>query len=267
MDLRYLKAFVVAARTKKFSKAALELSISQSALGRQIKLLEEDLKEKLFLRSHKEVQLTEKGFELLTIYEKFEEEYQLIFSADRKYTLRIGLLSGVLQTWFYDIIEQYYEKFQHQIEIRVGSFAEIKSDLIHGKLDLCLSHDNMQTNSFTSVLLLKENFFIISSREISLNKLHEYTWIIHGPSDPIFQLTKKRPQKTLLINSVEAMKIMVKKGVGIAMLPEHTFTKEDFFHSSIKKESGQTALYLVMKNEEKIPLRIKELVNLIKKSF
>ena len=44
LDFRYLKAFMLTAKYSSFSKAAEELNIAQSAVSRQIKLLEEHQK-------------------------------------------------------------------------------------------------------------------------------------------------------------------------------------------------------------------------------
>ena len=60
-DYRYLKAFMVTARYLNFSKAAQELNIAQSAVSRQIKLLEESVGDQLIIRSSKKVLLTDKG--------------------------------------------------------------------------------------------------------------------------------------------------------------------------------------------------------------
>ncbi|MBN3723273.1 transcriptional regulator GcvA [Burkholderia sp. Ac-20379] len=59
--LSYLAAFEAAARHENFTAAAEELCLTQSAVSRQIRLLEETLRCPLFVRSHKAVTLTEGG--------------------------------------------------------------------------------------------------------------------------------------------------------------------------------------------------------------
>lgn len=59
--LTSLLPFEAAARLESFSKAADELHITQAAISRQIRGLEEDLGLKLFIRRNRAVFLTEEG--------------------------------------------------------------------------------------------------------------------------------------------------------------------------------------------------------------
>ena len=61
MDWDKLKAFYQVALNKSISKASIKLNISQSAISRQIKDLEMNLKTLLFTRHQKGVTLTEQG--------------------------------------------------------------------------------------------------------------------------------------------------------------------------------------------------------------
>ncbi|MEO7338240.1 MAG: transcriptional regulator GcvA [Caldimonas sp.] len=62
--LAQLEAFEAAARTLSFTKAADELSLTQSAISRQIKALEDHLELPLFQRLHRALRLTEEGHTL-----------------------------------------------------------------------------------------------------------------------------------------------------------------------------------------------------------
>jgi DNA-binding transcriptional LysR family regulator len=61
MELRHLRYFVAAAEAENVSRAALRLHVSQPALSRQIRDLEDELRLSLFERSAKSVRLTAAG--------------------------------------------------------------------------------------------------------------------------------------------------------------------------------------------------------------
>src|SRR6478752_8098617 len=65
MDLQQLRCFVVTAEELHFGRAAQKLGMMPSALGRQIKLLEEELATRLIDRTTRSVALTGDGTLLL----------------------------------------------------------------------------------------------------------------------------------------------------------------------------------------------------------
>lgn len=65
MDTRLLRAFIALAKTKNYREASIHLCISQPALTKQIKLLENQLDLRLFERGRHGAQLTEQGLALL----------------------------------------------------------------------------------------------------------------------------------------------------------------------------------------------------------
>ena len=65
MEFRHLRYFVAIAETLNFSRAAARLHVTQPALSRQIRDLEEELEQSLFDRMNNGVRLTAAGRELL----------------------------------------------------------------------------------------------------------------------------------------------------------------------------------------------------------
>src|SRR5213593_2729711 len=84
MDLRRIEIFAAAAAAGSFTVTGERLHLSQSAVSQQIRLLEEELGEALFVRSHRRVKLTYRGEqllsaanELLTAWSRFQETANL----------------------------------------------------------------------------------------------------------------------------------------------------------------------------------------------
>lgn len=85
MELRTLRYFLEIAREENMSKAASRLYVSQPALSRQIKSLEEELGQKLFVRHSFHIELTEAGIllrkraeDILRIIDKTTQEFQAL---------------------------------------------------------------------------------------------------------------------------------------------------------------------------------------------
>src|SRR2546425_9543722 len=66
MELRHLRYFVAVAEAENISRAALKLHVSQPALSRQVRDLEDELGFLLLERGAKSVRLTEAGRAFLT---------------------------------------------------------------------------------------------------------------------------------------------------------------------------------------------------------
>ena len=82
MEIRTLRYFLEAAREENMSKAAERMHISQSALSKQLKGLEEELGKKLFVRHSFSIELTEEGMllrkraeDMLSMADKITAEF------------------------------------------------------------------------------------------------------------------------------------------------------------------------------------------------
>ena len=82
MEIRTLRYFLEAAREENMSKASERMHISQSALSKQLKGLEEELGKKLFVRHSFSIELTEEGMllrkraeDLLSMADKITAEF------------------------------------------------------------------------------------------------------------------------------------------------------------------------------------------------
>lgn len=99
MELRQFRYFVVAAEEENFSRAAARLHVAQSALSRQIQLLERQLGLPLFERTRSRVHLTEAGriyyedIERILGEVEFANERASRYARGQSGTLRVGMHS------------------------------------------------------------------------------------------------------------------------------------------------------------------------------
>jgi DNA-binding transcriptional LysR family regulator len=265
IDYRYLKAFQLTAKYLNFSKAATELNIAQSAVSRQIKLLEESLTEQLIVRSSKKVILTEKGKALYMSIQRFEEMTSELTKNSGPQLIKIGILHGLLETWFIPIIKEYIQSGPHQLHIEIDSPNGLKQALVDGKLDIIFSTENIQNELVTSLRLFEERLKIISKKEIDLKNIEQYTWISYNESDFFFDLYKKHSSQIITVQSITSIIKLVKEGVGIAILPEHTLKKDDKIFSYDVKGLKRPQIHLSTLSYQNMPKHINELIDVIKK--
>lgn len=88
MEIRVLRYFLAIAREGSITNAANYLHVTQPTLSRQIKELEEELKQKLFIRGSHNMTLTKEGLifrkraeEIISMVDKTEEEFKSMDNA------------------------------------------------------------------------------------------------------------------------------------------------------------------------------------------
>ena len=263
MDYRYLKAFMLTAQHLSFSKAANVLGIAQSAVSRQIKLLEETLGEELIIRSSKKVILTEKGQKLYMISQDFDKTALNLFEKEDSRPLRIGVLHGLLETWLNPIIIKYYKKFKRNLDIHIDIQPNLKNAIEEGKYDIVFTTENIQSELISSLFLFDEKLTLISKKRINTKEIDSHRWIIYDNNDNIFRVSKKKPQEIIKVNSITTIVNLVKNSVGIAVVPEHIVKKSDNIEFHKIPELNVSKIYMVTLNYRSMPQHIKEFSELL----
>lgn len=265
LDYRYLRAFMVTARYLNFSKAAHTLNIAQSAVSRQIKLLEESLAQQLIIRSSKKVILTEKGQALLGLLEKFEIDLEQVFLGKINRTLRVGILHGLLETWFNDIVVEYTKQKGLSIVVEINPMEKLKEKLLNGTYDLVFSNENIQNELVSSLRLFDEKLVLISKTEINPKDAADHPWVVYNENDNLMHLFKKQSRQVIAVNSITAVVNLVKKGVGLAVVPDHILKSTDSLKVYEMKSLPKATVHLSTLNFQTLPEPLKGLVELIKK--
>lgn len=265
LDFRYLKAFMLTAKYSSFSKAAEELNIAQSAVSRQIKLLEDSLQEELIIRSSKKVILSEKGKELYGASQSFIKTSQLIFEREDKLPISVGILEGLLKTWFTPLLTEYLLGQARDVSVHVADIPELKTGIEEGRYDVIIGTENIQSELVTSLKLFEEKLVLIGKGEVNRKKLHEHRWVVFSNSDNLFKISKNKSDSIVMVDSFESIISLVKNDVGIAVVPDHLIRKEDQLKVHEIPGLPSSLIYLSTLNYKKLPLRIQSLVDIVKK--
>ena len=170
MDLRQLRYFVAVAEELHFSRAAVRLSLAQSALSAQIRALEEEIGGPLLVRSTRKVELTPAGTSLL------EDAREVLRGADaalrRARSLARGesgsIAVGSLGPAPGGVLAPILERFsvQHprvRVEVRSFDFTELVAGLREHHADVAFLYAPLHEPDFVVVPLVREPRVVVLS--------------------------------------------------------------------------------------------------------
>ncbi len=238
LDAFRLKAFVEVTKTGNFSKAAKNLSITQSALSQRVAKLEDELETTLLIRATSGIRLTAAGQELLR-YCNVKRDLEEEFLTNLKKPKDTNQLSGVIRIAGYSSIMRSVvmptlkglltTHPQIQLETYSRELEEIPSLLYRGETDFIIMNKELEKNELEAVLLAQEeNVHITSS-----NKTPRKDWYLdHDHEDPTthdyfrLQGRKNIHLKRSLMDDVYGIIDGVKLGFGSAVVSKHLVKKE-----------------------------------------
>lgn len=120
--LNSLKAFEAAARNLSFTKAAEELFVTQAAISHQIKLLEEHLSIKLFMRRNRSLLLTEEGqsyyLDIKDIFANLHEATEKLLTRGAKGSISIALTPSFAIQWLIPRLSE-FNKVHPDIDVKI----------------------------------------------------------------------------------------------------------------------------------------------------
>ncbi|MGE5215958.1 MAG: LysR family transcriptional regulator, partial [Chloroflexota bacterium] len=138
-----MRYFVCVAETENISRAALKLHISQPAVSRQIRDLEDEIGLPLLKRSGKSVRLTEAGRlfldEARVVLQRTDEAVRNVraFANNTHTELHVGYSSYMVDRAFHAILNNYQRAMPNvRVKLHDRSVEQNVDALLEGKLDL-----------------------------------------------------------------------------------------------------------------------------------
>lgn len=194
MDFHHLKYFVEVADQKSFSKAARNLHISQSAISRTIKALEDELGVVLFMRNAKSVELTDGGTIFLThakrvvfMFEHLKVDFENEFRLEQG-SILIGLPPITDAPIFAQLLGEFKRAYpQIELELYEHGSKKIELSVQEGLIDIGIICTKPNPREFESFYLTSDPLCVILPRdnplakekEISLDMLSEESFVLH----------------------------------------------------------------------------------------
>ncbi len=171
MDLKQLEYFVHVAEMGSFTRAAGYLSVVQSALSRQVRALELELRQPLFVRTGRGVTLTEAGKRLLAhgrgILQQVERARLDIEdhrgAATGRFT--VGLPPSISRTLTGPLVRAFRERLPLASLCAVeGLSTYLLEWLAIGRLDCAVVYDVTPSPALDLVRVLDEPLYLVSAR-------------------------------------------------------------------------------------------------------
>ena len=195
IDYELYRIFYEVANSGNISHASQRLNISQPAVSKSIKNLEEQLGGDLFVRTQKGVVLTEEG---KSFYNHIKKAIDNINNAENEFTnlinlntgsIRIGVSTTITEKYLLPYLKQFHEKYPN---ITIHMFTDISNDLLdrlkNGLIDLAIVHvidkdygydiNIDKIKKIHSCFVVNEELKELTKNEISLQDLVKYPIIL-----------------------------------------------------------------------------------------
>lgn len=278
IGLELYKTFYYVAKNESITRAANELMISQPAISKSIKTLEEQLNTNLFVRKRDGVILTEAGE---VIYKKIKSAMELINSAESDIdsltkleygSINIGASKTILHEYLMPYITKFHDQFPNiNIRVYTEKTSELLKNLQMGIIDIVFTNlpISLPQNLTGKKLLVlhdcfvaNDNYSYLKNKNISLSELQNL---------PLLVLTKGTTTRIALdeycidnkinINPImefggnTLVKEFTEAGFGIGLLTKEYIKEEiengKLFELELDKPLKEKYLGLVYNNESK----------------
>lgn len=283
--------FKAVAENSSFTLAGRQLYVAQSAISRKIRLLEEELGDKLFKRVNKRIFLTPAGDTLLRYTNRVFQEIrnaalEISDLRDMKSgTLRIG--SGMTACMYLlpPVIEDFRARFpQIEVQVVTGTAEMLIPQIRDGKIDLGVLTLPIVAPDVEVTRFAREEMVLVASpknrklakrRTLLAAELAEYPMIVfsRGTStralvDQYFERVGVAPVIAMESESVATIKPLVRINLGVSLLPLQSVLPEarrgELHYLRIRDERIIRDIGLVCHKADYKPKALAELISLFR---
>ena len=241
MNNQQIEYFLTTARCLNMTKAAEQLYVSQPAISKQIKAIEEELGVNLFIRNKGHIQLTPAGERLQELLPSVKAQFARVKEQVQVYargfygSLSIGVQDGLLLTPEFTSATKKLRRKNPNLNIEAfhSSYKALKNSLHEGLCDMAMleNYGTARENGSSHLvlasvkpMLVMHNTHRLAQREaISLAEITEETLQVSGEVEGLVEhitrapLSKKTLPKIKTIKPDSSLASIVEMGFGIAV--------------------------------------------------
>src|SRR6266849_7663692 len=287
MDLRQLEILQAIAETGSFTACGRKLHVSQSAISRQILLLEEELGEPLFLRVGRQVRMTPAAESLVQLGQRVFLDVRETVGAitDRTRDLRGTLrLSGGMTVCLYVFppLLKHLRRVHPNLDVRltVALAGRSVQEIRGGRVDAGLLTLPVEESDLVTVPVLREELLLVTTpnhplakrRKVAARDLAGLPFVLFETGsatrkviDHFFAAENIEPTIVMDTENVEIIKAMVKTGLGVGIVPYQAVAREvragQFFCARIEGHELVRETGWVYPQANRTPRMIEELMH------
>lgn len=271
VDPRHLTQLSMIVESGSFQTAADRLGLSQPALSRNIKSLEERLGAPVFDRSARKAVPTDLGLRLaqsgltIRVAEEQAQAYSELIAAGKAGELRIGappIIAGQFLTRH--IADFVGERPDCKIELRVGLVHELLTMLARAQIDLVIGPRDLTGRVADSVfvplvddrvgILCRQGHPLLGKSKLTVRDLERQSWVAHSRGSMLRRQTEgaliamglEKIQITIETDSIQSVLEIVGSTDLISTMPKETtrpylskgLTFIDFDHPQFHRPIG-----------------------------
>jgi DNA-binding transcriptional LysR family regulator len=286
MDLRQLEILQAIAETGSFTACGRKLHVSQSAVSRQVLLLEEELGEPLFLRVGRRVRMTPAGERLVQlgqrVFQDMRETVSSINDDTRALRGRLRLAGGMtVCLYVLPLLLKHLKRVYPELDVRltVATVGRSLDDIRAGRVDVGLLTLPVEETDLVTVPVLREELLVVTMPTHPLARrkrvqpkdlagepfvLFETGSATRRVIDSFFVTEKIEPRVVMDTENVEILKAMVKTGLGISIVPYQAIAREvrakQFFCARIEGHELMRETGWVYTRAHRVPRMIHEVL-------
>jgi LysR family glycine cleavage system transcriptional activator len=231
-----LRFFEETARHMSFNRAATALCVTQGAVSRQIKLLEESLGAKLFERDHKGIRLTQAGLQFLPClseaFDTIERGFRQINAAKGRRRLVVAVPPTFATQWFSPRLGSLGDELPDvELSVRTSPTEDCHCNIRFGRDALASGHSELLMTERHVLVgaphLLSESLDMLLEHMPALHVLHNDARLDLWPN----WLAKARLPARYAENGIEFSTLeqairAARKGAGLAVVDRNMIVEE-----------------------------------------
>lgn len=241
MDLSQLEVFLAVAQERRFSRAAEKLYRTQSAVSQSIRKLEEEIGEPLFDRSSRDGLLTDAGQVLWEYAERLlnlrAEAQEALVELNKLEKGKLVISANEFTALYLLPVLAEFRRRHSMIRITVNRALGscIPDDVLRHTAELgVLTYSPQETQLRSVVVYLDELIFVVPpthplarQAQVSIRQLGTESFVAHHVPSPYrdkviaaFQRYKTPLHMNIELPTLQAIKLFVAMGNGVALVPE-----------------------------------------------